>query len=349
MTKTLSIIIPSYNMEDYLTRCLDSLIIKNMNYLEIIVVNDGSKDRTLKIAQSYARQFPKTVTVIDKCNGNYGSCINAALKIATGKYIRILDADDYYDSSSLQQFMEFLNAQDCDMILSDYVTVNSTGQMTSAPITLPLQDLAYKQFTIEELLQRYTGIISQHFITYRKNILEQIQYHQTEGISYTDMQWIFEPMTQVQSVTYFPHVIYMYFVGRDGQTVSVPISKRANSIIPILKWEIDTIEKYQESLPDYIKTYLHNCFLFMASRFYIDSIYNGTTEETNSHLSNIDILLEQKLPDLFELTKDFDNQSNFPFSFINYWRRHGRKNKLLTIIFMRKTHRVASRIKSLIK
>ena len=94
MEKILTIVIPTYNMQDYLHRCLDSLIVpeEQMKHLEVLVVNDGSKDNSSAIAHEYQNKYPDTFRVIDKDNGHYGSCVNAALKIATGKYFRLVDA-----------------------------------------------------------------------------------------------------------------------------------------------------------------------------------------------------------------------------------------------------------------
>ena len=83
--KTLSVIIPSYNMEEYLPYCLDSILIESvLSRLEVVVVNDGSNDSTSRIAHEYEMKYPDTVVVIDKSNGNYGSCINAGLNISSG-------------------------------------------------------------------------------------------------------------------------------------------------------------------------------------------------------------------------------------------------------------------------
>ena len=83
-------------MEKYLSKGLKSVLqINNPSVLDVIVVNDGSKDNTLEIAHSFELRYPGILRVINKENGNYGSCINAALKEARGKYVRVLDADDY--------------------------------------------------------------------------------------------------------------------------------------------------------------------------------------------------------------------------------------------------------------
>ena len=119
--KLLSIIVPTYNMEAYLVRCLDSVTNKILpNTLEVIVVNDGSKDKSLNIARSYQTFRPDIISIIDKPNGNYGSCINEGLKEAQGKYIKILDADDWYNTDSLKVFLEKLVDVDSDLIITDF-------------------------------------------------------------------------------------------------------------------------------------------------------------------------------------------------------------------------------------
>lgn len=105
----LSIIIPSYNMEEYIGNNLKKLVAaQHLDKIEIIVVNDGSKDDTSAIAHEYQQQFPQNIIVVDKENAHYGSCINKGLTLARGKYFRILDADDFFESDALDAFIEKL-------------------------------------------------------------------------------------------------------------------------------------------------------------------------------------------------------------------------------------------------
>ena len=106
MEKILTIIIPTYNMEKYLDKCLTSLIIEDkklMKLLEVLVVIDGAKDRSSEIGHTYQDKYPETFRVIDKENGNYGSCINRGLKEAKGKYVKVLDADDSFDNGNFSK------------------------------------------------------------------------------------------------------------------------------------------------------------------------------------------------------------------------------------------------------
>ena len=110
--KILSIIVPTYNMEKYLSYCLDSFLIdKNRDKLEVIIVNDGSKDRSLDIAKEYVSRAADVFRVIDKKNGNYGSCINAALPVVNAKYVKVVDSDDSVDTVHLDEFITFLSGK----------------------------------------------------------------------------------------------------------------------------------------------------------------------------------------------------------------------------------------------
>ena len=134
MDKVLSIIIPSYNMKDYIAKCVESLICEVLIDLDVIIVNDGSRDETLQIAQSFAQRYPDSISVINKENGNYGSCINAALKVAKGKYVKVLDADDSFNTSQLPDFVTFLKNVGTSVVISDYVIVNEQGETTETII-----------------------------------------------------------------------------------------------------------------------------------------------------------------------------------------------------------------------
>ncbi len=218
MEKILSIIIPTYNMEKYLRKCLDSLIVceGNMKLLEVLVVNDGSKDSSSQIAHEYESRFPNTFRVIDKENGNYGSCVNRGLKEATGKYVKVLDADDFFDTDSFNKTIVFLSENNYDLVLTDYNKVTVDGKVEKMfelkiPHNTPL--------TIKDLLGFSAARMHMHRIFYQTNKLRAINYHQTEGMSYTDQEWMGEPMTTVDTVYYLDVCLYQYLVGRDGQTV----------------------------------------------------------------------------------------------------------------------------------
>ena len=112
--KILSIIVPSYDMEAYLPKCLGSLVVDDrelLQKLDVIVVNDGSKDRTSEIAHEFEANYRGVFRVIDKDNGHYGSCINAGLAVAAGTFVKVLDADDYYLTDNFKEYLSLVDAE----------------------------------------------------------------------------------------------------------------------------------------------------------------------------------------------------------------------------------------------
>ena len=117
MEKILSVSIASYNVEKFIRKALDSCCIPEiMDRLEVIVVNDGSTDSTLEIAREYETKYPETFRVIDKINGGYGSTVNASIRVAAGRYFRLLDGDDWFDRDGLVKFIEELSVAEEDMV-----------------------------------------------------------------------------------------------------------------------------------------------------------------------------------------------------------------------------------------
>ena len=231
MKKILSVCIPTYNMEALLSRCLDSFIIEQnlMEQLEIIVVNDGSKDSSSKIAHEYAEKYPGTYIVVDKTNGNYGSCINAALKVATGKYFRICDADDCYDSAALSKYVEELQKTDADLTITPFVERNFNDVERYRQIMD--QDINGKLFIIEDIRWtewKYLQFRAMHCLAVKTHLLVDNHYKQLEGISYTDTQFVFFSTLYSNTCVFLDLPLYHYYLGRDGQTMSKESMARCN-------------------------------------------------------------------------------------------------------------------------
>ena len=216
----LTVIVPAFNMESYLPACLGSLELQasSMGSLDVIVVNDGSQDRTGEIAHAFARRSPGAVRVIDKQNGNYGSCINAALGVARGEYVKVLDADDTFDGDALAAFVEFLAGlaePRPDMVFSDYSVVDASGRVTG---TEKIPFAPGRTIDPAEILA--APPVMMHGVAYRTQMLREIGYRQLEGVSYTDLEWSFLPLAGVLCAVRFPRVVYRYLLGREGQTMA---------------------------------------------------------------------------------------------------------------------------------
>lgn len=222
MKKLLTIVVPTYNMESLLPRCLDSFLLKEelMSMMEVIVVNDGSKDRSSEIAHNYVLEYPNTYQVIDKLNGNYGSCINAALKIATGKYFRICDADDCYNNTNLEKYLCFLSETDADIVFSPFNTYVADDLVSTFEVPGFLHDDVYNIDDLNWRDPRISIFRAMHSMAIKREILVNNNYSQSEGISYSDTQFVFYSCLYASTCTFFKNAIYLYFLGRGGQTMS---------------------------------------------------------------------------------------------------------------------------------
>lgn len=233
-TKVLSIIIPMYNMENYIGKCLQSLLdipTECLESIDIIVVNDGSKDQSLRIATSYQKKYPEVIRVIDKENGNYGSCINAGLAKALGTYVKVLDSDDYFSSVGLSAILEKISSIPVmDMIITDFDIINANDEITNH-VSFHLKK--EKCLLLNDIWKKISDI-QMHAIIYRTELFKEINYHQTEGISYTDQEWCYYPMVKIQTVYYVNNVLYKYLLGREGQTMSENVLKKKISDLEIV-------------------------------------------------------------------------------------------------------------------
>lgn len=334
MNKILTIIIPTYNMEKYLHRCLDSLIIDEggMKQLEVLVINDGSKDSSSQIAHEYQDKYPETFRVIDKENGNYGSCINRGLKEATGKYVKVLDADDSFDTKGFKQYLDLLSRIEVDLIVTDVVEVNPDGkEMRKSVRKISPQSILPISDVIDDFL---TPQIQMHAVTYKTQNLRDINYHQTEGISYTDQEWMFMPMTKVETLYYFPVVLYLYLIGREGQTVEFDTHIR--NIAHHIKSDFYMLSLLETIHPshkvyDYLQIRCTSCFTALYYRYLIVR----SKMLSMSDLVKIDNRL-QKNKVIYQTTMKVSWKH---VHYIKIWRKSGASEQLPLIIILLSTTR----------
>jgi glycosyltransferase involved in cell wall biosynthesis len=327
VNKILSIIIPTYNMELYLKRCIDSLVTakQTLGDTEIIVVNDGSKDKSLSIANGYKELYPESLIVIDKTNGNYGSCINAALKIASGKYIKVLDADDWFNTNALVEFVMCLKSLDVDLVLTDYTVCFENSNIRKKHVFPFVENKEYSSSLMHDSnFQK----MQMHCVTYRTEMLRKFKYFQTEGISYTDQEWILYPMAYVRKISYFRLNLYQYLLGRAGQTMDVNILAKnvRHSVIIAERMVKDSVSWYKTEF-----TLPQRKYCIERMLLYIRSIYKLVLLNSDN-VENVNLLI--KLDDLISSTnrafyKDLAlctiHDKFFPFHFINYFHNHHKR------------------------
>lgn len=217
MKKILSVSIAAYNVENYIEKALDSCLIGDaMKKLEVIIVNDGSKDRTAEIAKSYVEKYPDTFRLIDKPNGGYGSTVNAGIKSATGKYFRLLDGDDWFDSEQLIKFIALLEKSDEDMIVARFKRVFEEDGHTEE--RNESKGIGFKSGKFEDVHTK--DWFTMHAVSYKTKILQENNITLTEHCFYTDQEYDLLPLKWVETVRFTQLSVYCYRIGRGEQSVS---------------------------------------------------------------------------------------------------------------------------------
>ena len=326
--KILSVIIPTYNMAALLPRCLDSLVAAegSEEYLEAIVVNDGSKDNSLEVAQQYAVKYPRTVRVIDKPNGNYGSTINAALPVAKGKYVKILDSDDWYDTKVLGTYLSELSEIDADMILTHFTQIGAATREVVKYNTMGREPYEYgKVYDLDEVLKDgYIRFFLMHAITYRTELLRKINYRQTEGISYTDTEWSCYPTFYAQTICFCNLNLYQYNLDREGQTMDPKVLMRS---IGQLQKVTDSMVAYYDAhiaeVSDVRRRWLEQYFTNRLRILY--KVYLLDMPRANFNPDDV-VAIDAKYEPICEKygwkVRLYPDNKILRTEYISYWRKH---------------------------
>lgn len=249
--KTLSIIVPAYNSQDYLHVCLDSLVIGGPS-VEVVVVDDGSTDNTAKIAKEYCKKYPDIVRLEQKENGGHGSAVNRGLKVAKGLYFKVVDSDDWFDKTAYLKVLSFLKEQQqsdepVDLVLANYVyeySYNNTRKVVSYGQTLPHS----KVFGWDEVgLFRIDQYLLMHSMIYRTQVLRDCKLQLPEHTFYVDNLVAYIPLPYVKTMYYINVNLYRYFIGRADQSVNTEnMIKRIDQQLRVNKIMIQSYHLYSD-------------------------------------------------------------------------------------------------------
>ena len=243
--KLLTIVIPTYNMEAYLRRSLDSLVVSDIELrtaLEVLVINDGSKDSSSLIAHEYEENYPETFRVVDKENGNYGSCLNRGIEEASGLFFKILDADDWYDTRGLADLLVSLKRNtDIDAVFTEftYHDINTNTNTIYRYRTIEY-DRKYNYSEVDLAGGSDECMLKMYGITVKTDILRRADIRMDTGISYTDNEFMYFLYSEISKVVFLNVNVYQYYIGREGQTVSpASLAKHINDMYIVTKRMLD--------------------------------------------------------------------------------------------------------------
>lgn len=260
--KLISFAVPCYNSQDYMKKCVDSLLTGGDD-VEIIIVNDGSKDNTLAIANEYAAEYPRIVKVIDKPNGGHGSGVNAGLVSASGIYYKVVDSDDWLDEGALKELLNTIKRHTeagtpPDLYVCNFVyehVADGTRHVSAYDKKFPTGQISswdgVKAF-------RFSHMLLMHALVYKRECLIASGTVLPEHTFYVDNLFAYKPLPFMKTVCYLNVDLYRYYIGRADQSVNVKnLVKRFDQQIRVMTCMVDSytwdeIKKMPKGLKKYM-------------------------------------------------------------------------------------------------
>ncbi len=259
--KKVSVIVPVYNMEKYLERCVDSILAQTYTNLEVILVDDGSKDSSPVICDKYAERDSR-VKVVHKKNGGLSSARNAGLDVASGDYIGFVDSDDFVSSQMYQLLAERLDNSDCEIANVMYIRVDDNGNTTPSKVPHNTDKEIPAQQFIKELML-HTGDVSVWSKLFKKEIFDNLRFPE-EKLN-EDLIFMLGAFCKITRVAFVAQVGYFYFTRSDsissGYGKSV-IDMVGNSLVA--KEIVDTAHPELKKEAERFALYQHMAYLLLV-------------------------------------------------------------------------------------
>ena len=239
MSKVLTVTVPAFNAERCLSTNLDSLLNQGefaaaqgltqeemSSFLEILIIDDGSSDTTGDIADRYEQEHLSVVRVLHKRNGGHGSCINAGIRAAGGRYFKVVDSDDWVDPAAFARLVRFLCTADSDLVASGFYwrferkgDVSVQDYPRRAEIKEPFSGVVYgKEYSFDEVADHI--YLKMHHLATRTAIYRDHSISIDEHMYYVDTEYNLFPVPYIETVCFLPDFVYQYRLGREGQSMS---------------------------------------------------------------------------------------------------------------------------------
>jgi len=277
----ISIIVPIYNTEKYLPKCLNSIIGQTYTNLEIILVNDGSRDNSLSIIEEYAAKDSRIINInID--NGGQGKARNKGLDIFTGDYIMFCDSDDWYDLDICEHLINSIKSGDYDFAMCGIRRIDYKGN----EINKCFEYNNRFEVTKKELIKRY--FIDDKLLSspvnkiYKKKLFKNLRY--PEGIFYEDRYLSVDLFLRTETVIFTGEVKYNYYIHRES-TNNKPFSKADIDYVNVMIRDKEKLGDISEENKNNTKYYIADSVLKMIMKLIITD--KNDNKESYNYLSDI--------------------------------------------------------------
>ena len=304
--KYITFAVPCYNSESYMEHCIESLLVGGKD-VEIILIDDGSRDNTAKIADKYEKKYPDIVRAVHKENGGHGSGVNKGLELATGLYYKVVDSDDWVDEASLKKVLEAIKKLKKDNTLVDMMVVNYVYERHHEQKeikyvnTLPEN----KVFGWDEVGKfKKDAYLLMHSVIYNTKFLKETGLKLPEKTFYVDNIFVYYPLPYIKTMYYLNTPFYRYFIGREDQSVNEKtMIKRIDQQLYVNKLMIDFYDPYEywDTNRNCAKYLIHYIDIMMSVSTILLQISN--TKEHQQKRKELWQYLKEKNPMLYKTCK----------------------------------------------
>ncbi|MCD8040341.1 MAG: glycosyltransferase [Clostridia bacterium] len=269
--KLITFLVPCYNSQDYMQKCIDSLLPAGED-AEIIIVDDGSKDNTAAIADGYAENYPAMVRLVHQPNGGHGSGINCGISLAQGLYFKVVDSDDWLDKDALLKLIQTIKSLDSkpDLIVTNFIYDKvSDGTKYISRYRKNFKQ-GYNDWAKVKPFKLWHMMLM-HALLYKTDVLVNCGISLPEHTFYEDNFFAYMPLAYTRNLYYLDVDLYHYFIGREDQSVNIKnIVNRYGSQLRVMNCMINAFSyEYLCSQPKGLKKYLkHSLNAIMANTLY---------------------------------------------------------------------------------
>lgn len=298
----LTVSVAAYNVEKYLSEALEPFADDKLNdRLEVLIISDGSTDKTETIGQSFVERYPRIFKLIKKKNGGWGSTVNKGMSVAKGKYFKQLDGDDYFKKETMEEFVDFLATCDEDLIVSPFAMFDDeTGNISK----IYDFDEAVKNCSFPVKIEKfikYYRLMAMHAACLKTRLLTENKVTLDENCFYTDIEFIVKSISYVKTVNLFNKIVYMYRVGRDGQSMSLQGQKKHYKDHQNVALELSRLcDDYAGS--ETVKEVIVDRTVEMLVKQYEIYFLLQRSKQHKNELKEYDRLLKLKFPSIYKLT-----------------------------------------------
>ncbi len=303
--KVLTVSIAAYNVEKFLKQTLDSLCDERyIEDIEVLVIDDGSKDNTSCIAKDYENKYPNSIKYVAKENGGHGSTINKGIELATGKYFRILDGDDYVDKDGFCEYINKLKDCETDVVITDYWWVDDLHNK------YPHNHKIFGELEPGKVLEYDKSMDSSLFglstLSIKTDLVVQADFRITEKCFYVDVEFIVWAIYLSKSYIYFNDKVYMYRCVGTGQN-SINKANMLRNVAMQEKVALKLCCLYEEfkrdiNLSEDKKYVILQRITMSIGATYRTYLLYDSFADSKSHLLTFDTLLKKQSNDVYAFT-----------------------------------------------